>query len=231
MTPYSFNINVCKNGHCEILNELKLEKGVIKSRIFAMDSCHIGIAGGVIKENGVETISSNLDIANICTQKWIYSDLLPIALSEFGLIETNDYFCLYGGITFDDETDLPQISQLAYCTTLYPTKTTTAFPTVEPTQSPTHMSPSITTSDVNDGQADNMNNEELMWILLAGIFTTCITTFLALILCKIFKKRHEINRTFVPQDTPFTHVQLEMIKELIVLRRNGKKERREKVMR
>merc|ERR1712228_20540 len=159
MTPYSFNINVCKNSHCEILNELKLEKGVIKSRIFAMDSCHIGIAGGVIKENGVETISSNLDIANICTQKWIYSDLLPIALSEFGLIETNDYFCLYGGITFDDETDLPQISQLAYC-------------------------------------------------------TTCITTFLALILCKIFKKRHEINRTFVPQDTPSTHVQLEMIKEL-----------------
>ena len=202
-TEYSSDISICKNGNCDRLNALKLPKGVIKSRIFAIGSCHIGIAGGMIKENGVQAISANLEVANICEQSLIYSDSLPVALSEFGLIQTNDFFCLYGGIVFDEETNLPQVSQSAYCVKLDPTKAPTSFPTVPPTQLPTtwteFTSSSIATTSVIVEQGEDLG-VDVLWLVFAGAIGFLIVLLAVVGLYAIWKMYAETDDASETED-------------------------------
>ena len=138
-TVYSQSIDICKTStNCEQLS-ISLDEGVFKTRVFAIDDCHIGIAGGSMKSDGSDLISDRIDIANVCNSSWVRkNEQLPIPLSEMGVIQTNGIFCLYGGVTLDDYSNI-HLSQAAYCTDLGYTQspTTTSRPSNNPTPAPT----------------------------------------------------------------------------------------------
>ena len=159
-TSYSQSIDICKsdNSNCKQLS-ISLNDGIYKTRVFPIDDCNIGIVGGTIKLNGYQVISDKIDIANICTMEWISNGQLnlPLPLTEMGIIQTNGIFCLYGGISFNITTYLPQLSQSAYCTdlgvTLSPTTTNspTSNPIPSPTKSPTNQptfKPTLTPTNI-----------------------------------------------------------------------------------
>ena len=139
-TMYSQSIEICRSDskRCQLMS-LTLEDGMLRSRVFAIDECHIGVVGGTVKVDGSEWVSDRIHIANLCELEWIENALLPLPLSEMGVIKTNGVFCLYGGVSYNERTFAPKLSTAAFCTDLGETRspTTAPLPTRHPTPSPT----------------------------------------------------------------------------------------------
>ena len=114
-TEFSQTISICKYGSlCQQL-PLLLDEGVLKTRVFTIDSCHIGVAGGTLKRDGSQIISDRIDIADICSMQWIQHLLLLLPLSEMAVFSTVDaIFCLYGGVPFNQTSNLSQLSNYAF---------------------------------------------------------------------------------------------------------------------
>merc|ERR1719361_212371 len=122
-TTFGSSIDVCKSDgtDCQRLTSLTLDEGILKTRVFSIDACHIGIVGGTMKIDGSEVIGDNIDIANICSSQigWVDKLTLPQPLSEMGIIKANNALCLYGGVSYSNgDSYSPQLSQSAYCTSL-----------------------------------------------------------------------------------------------------------------
>jgi len=156
-------IEVCRadGTQCESL-PMTLDEGVLKTRLFAIDACHVGIVGGKIKREGSELISDHMHVADTCNAQWtLQNSVLPLPLTEMGVVAIDGILCLYGGVSYDVDTFFPLLSTSAYCTdigsttaptstvsttTISPTPSPTAQPTTTPTQRPTSAPTVVPTS-------------------------------------------------------------------------------------